>query len=57
VRARNGAPVSAPCTWEEVERGEIGPQSLTLRTMAERVAASGDLWADLKRKQSLKAVE
>jgi bifunctional non-homologous end joining protein LigD len=55
VRARPGAPVSAPCTWGEVARGEIGPQSLTLRTMGERVAHVGDLWADMrKRKRSLR---
>ncbi|HET7218736.1 MAG TPA: non-homologous end-joining DNA ligase [Vicinamibacterales bacterium] len=55
VRAKRGAPVSAPCTWEEVERGAIGPQSLTLRTMASRVADVGDLWADvLTTRQSLK---
>jgi bifunctional non-homologous end joining protein LigD len=47
VRARPGAPVSAPCTWDELERGEIGPQSLTLRTMARRIAAVGDLWSDV----------
>jgi bifunctional non-homologous end joining protein LigD len=47
VRARRGAPVSAPCTWDELERGAVGPQSFTLRTMAERVAAVGDLWSDL----------
>ncbi|HSK19193.1 MAG TPA: non-homologous end-joining DNA ligase [Longimicrobiales bacterium] len=46
VRAKPGAPVSAPCTWEEVERG-VQPQSYTLRTMAERVASVGDVWADL----------
>jgi len=49
VRARAGAPVSAPCTWEEVERGEVAPGTFTLRNMAERVAAVGDLWADLRR--------
>jgi bifunctional non-homologous end joining protein LigD len=48
VRPKRGAPVSAPCTWEEVERGEAGPQSFTLRTMAERVAAVGDLWAGMQ---------
>ena len=47
VRARAGAPVSAPCTWAEVERGEIAPRSVTLRAMAERLAAVGDLWSDL----------
>lgn len=46
VRARPGAPVSAPCTWEEVERGVL-PQSFTLRTMADRAASIGDVWADL----------
>ncbi len=54
VRARPGAPVSAPCSWDEVESGEVGPKSLTLRMMQERVAGRGDLWADmLKIKKSL----
>ena len=47
VRARPGAPVSAPCTWREVERGEVAPRTFTLRTMAARVAALGDLWQDI----------
>jgi bifunctional non-homologous end joining protein LigD len=55
VRAKPGAPVSAPCTWEEVERGNAGPRTFTLRTMADRVAAMGDLWAGMrKRKRSLR---
>lgn len=54
VRARPGAPVSAPCTWEEIERGEALPRSFTLRTMAERIAAAGDPWSGLwDRPQSL----
>jgi bifunctional non-homologous end joining protein LigD len=47
VRARAGAPVSAPCTWEEVERGTVHPGTFTLRTMRARLEAVGDLWADL----------
>jgi len=47
VRARTGAPVSAPCTWAEVERGEVAPRSFTLRNMRERVEAVGELWAEL----------
>lgn len=55
VRAKPGAPVSAPCTWDELQRGEIGPQTVTLRTMAKRIEAVGDVWADLrKRGRSLK---
>jgi bifunctional non-homologous end joining protein LigD len=54
VRPKPGAPVSAPCTWEELESGEVGPQSFTLRKMASRFSAVGDLWGDmLKRKRSL----
>jgi bifunctional non-homologous end joining protein LigD len=49
VRARPGAPVSAPCTWEEIEQGTVGPQTFTLRTMADRLAAAGDLWQELGR--------
>lgn len=51
VRARPGAPVSAPCTWEEVERGEVGPRTFTLRTMPERVGEVGDIWSDMRRRQ------
>jgi bifunctional non-homologous end joining protein LigD len=55
VRARAGAPVSAPCEWSEIERGKIAPQSFTLRTMARRIDKAGDVWADMnKRKRSLK---
>ena len=55
VRARPGAPVSAPCTWEEVERGEVAPRSFTIRNVAERIANVGDLWSDLlKTKRSLR---
>ncbi len=55
VRAKPGAPVSAPVTWEELERGDVGPRTFTLRGMAERVAEVGDLWSDmLKKKRSLK---
>ena len=55
VRAKPGAPVSAPCTWEELEGGAVGPQTFRLRMMADRVAAVGDLWSDLRRRgRSLK---
>jgi bifunctional non-homologous end joining protein LigD len=54
VRAKPDAPVSAPCTWEEIERGEVTPRSFTMRTMASRIAAKGDLWSDMgSRRQSL----
>jgi bifunctional non-homologous end joining protein LigD len=47
VRPKPGAPVSAPCTWEEIESGKVGPQSFTLRLMAERLERVGDLWEQL----------
>ena len=49
VRAKPGAPVSAPCTWAEVERGQVEPRTFTLRNMPERIAAVGDVWADMRR--------
>ena len=47
VRAKPGAPVSAPCSWEEIERGTVEPRSITLRSCPDRVASIGDLWANL----------
>ena len=55
VRAKPGAPVSAPCTWEEIENGKATPTSFTLRNTPARVKKLGDLWAEmLRRKRSLK---
>lgn len=48
VRPRPGAPVSAPCTWREIEDGSVGARTFTLRTMAERLAAAGDLWQPME---------
>jgi bifunctional non-homologous end joining protein LigD len=47
VRPKPGAPVSAPCTWQELERAEVGPQTFALRTMPARIADAGDLWSDM----------
>jgi bifunctional non-homologous end joining protein LigD len=49
VRARPGAPVSAPCTWEELEAGMAQPQTFKLRTMVDRIRNVGDLWSDIHR--------
>jgi bifunctional non-homologous end joining protein LigD len=56
VRPKPGAPVSAPCTWDEIERRAVSPRSFTLRNMARRVDEKGDLWADIgSRPQKLAA--
>jgi bifunctional non-homologous end joining protein LigD len=59
VRAKPGAPVSAPCTWEEIERRIVEPRTFTLRNMAARLGDAGDVWDDMRRrKRSLRrAVE
>ena len=55
VRAKPGAPVSAPCTWDEVERGTVEPRTFNLRNMPDRVTKIGDIWADMRRRgRSLK---
>lgn len=42
VRARPGAQVSAPVTWDEIEA--IHPDELTIASVPERLAAQGDPW-------------
>jgi bifunctional non-homologous end joining protein LigD len=50
VRARRGAPVSAPCTWKEVERGDVGPATFTIKNVLARVQKLGDVWGDMRRR-------
>jgi bifunctional non-homologous end joining protein LigD len=51
VRAKRGAPVSAPCTWEELEKGAVAPNTFNLRNMPARIKKVGDIWADMLRKR------
>jgi bifunctional non-homologous end joining protein LigD len=57
VRPKPGAPVSAPCTWEEVASGAAQPTTFALRGMAERVRAAGDPWAEMRVQPLAKAIE
>jgi bifunctional non-homologous end joining protein LigD len=52
VRARPGAPVAAPVSWEEVADPALAAGSFTLRTMPDRLAQlskAGDPWAGMSR--------
>jgi bifunctional non-homologous end joining protein LigD len=51
VRARDGAPVATPITWDEV--GRVEPDQHTIRTIGRRLSRGGDRWARLPRGQSL----
>ena len=46
VRPADGAPVSAPITWDELDDPELRSDRWTIRTIVERVEKVGDLFAD-----------
>ena len=46
VRPAAGGPVSAPITWDELDDPALRPNRWTIRTMLDRVAAVGDLFAE-----------
>ena len=56
VRARPGAPVATPLSWDEVADRRIGPRTFTLRTLSRRLEDVGDPWRGIARRaRSLKA--
>jgi bifunctional non-homologous end joining protein LigD len=48
VRARPGAPVSAPCAWAALEQGTVSPRSFTLRSMMRHLPDLDDPWRDMR---------
>ena len=51
LRAIDGAPVSAPLKWEEITK-KLDPLKFNLRTMPERLAKMGDLFARVFEQQA-----
>jgi len=51
LRAIDGAPVSAPLRWEEINR-KLDPKKFNLRTMPDRLAKVGDLFEAVFRQRA-----
>jgi bifunctional non-homologous end joining protein LigD len=51
LRAIDGAPVSAPLQWSEITK-KLDPQKFNIRTMPDRLAKTGDLFAEVFKNQA-----
>ena len=49
VRALPGAPVATPLAWEELDDDALHPRRWTLASVPERLADTGDPWAEIAR--------
>jgi bifunctional non-homologous end joining protein LigD len=49
VRARPGAPVSVPLEWSELRKKNLRSDSVTIRTIFDRLEKVGDPWTDFWR--------
>jgi len=47
VRAKPGATVSAPLSWQEVINAKVKPDDFTLKTMPERLKTTGDIFKNV----------
>jgi len=55
VRARPGAPVATPLSWDEVEDKNVTPGLFTLRTLPDRIRGNGPAagpWAGMARRRT-----
>ena len=49
VRAREGAPVAVPLTWEELDEADMSPRRFTIHDVPARIEARGDPMRDMLR--------
>ena len=47
VRAREGAPIAAPLTWNELDNPDLSPRRYTVRNIFRRLGQKKDPWADM----------
>lgn len=49
VRARPGAPVATPLTWDELDRPDLSPQRFTIANVMRRLGQRDDPWSGMGR--------
>ncbi len=49
VRAREGAPVAAPLSWDELDAPDLTPHRYTIRNVFRRLGQKDDPWAEMHR--------
>lgn len=49
VRALPGAPVAAPLSWDELDDGDLGPQSFNIKNLFRRLGQKQEPWAGMRR--------
>jgi bifunctional non-homologous end joining protein LigD len=49
IRARPGAPVATPLTWDEVDDTDLSPRRYTMQNIFRRLGQKDDPWQDLPR--------
>lgn len=47
VRAKPGAPISMPVSWDEIKKGNIRPKDFTLKKAPDRAKLTGDLFSPI----------
>jgi bifunctional non-homologous end joining protein LigD len=50
VRARRGAPISAPLDWSELRKKDLRPDGVTLGTIFDRLETVENPWGDFRRR-------
>jgi len=48
VRAKEGAPVAVPVTWQELSRPGMKSQKYTIKNVFKRLDSIGDIWSDMQ---------
>ncbi len=46
IRAKHGAPVATPISWEELKNPELNPQSYNIENIFKRLSEKKNVWAD-----------
>jgi len=54
LRAKNGAPIATPLSWDEMRRASTDPAKYDFKNIFRRLSRTGDLWQNIyEEKQSL----